>query len=40
MIIHESERMWKKADVASFKVLSQKLPGGTEENHEKLKQGS
>jgi hypothetical protein len=31
---HEFERMWKKAVVACFKVLSQPSPGGTEENHE------
>jgi hypothetical protein len=30
----ELERMWKEAAVALFKVLSQHLLGGTEENHE------
>jgi hypothetical protein len=29
------ERMWKKAVVAQFKVLSRHYPGGTEENQEK-----
>jgi len=28
-------RMWKEALVACFKVLSQHLPQGTEENHKK-----
>jgi hypothetical protein len=31
-----NERMWKEAVVAKFKVLSQRLPGGIKENHEKL----
>jgi hypothetical protein len=30
----ELERIWKEAVVASFKVQSRHLPGGTEENHE------
>jgi hypothetical protein len=34
------ERMWKKAVVAYFKVLSRHSPGGTEENHEILSQDS
>jgi hypothetical protein len=34
---NESERNWKKAVV--IKVLSQKLPGGTEENYEKPQSG-
>jgi hypothetical protein len=29
------ERMWKWAGVAYVKVLPQRLPGGTEENHSK-----
>jgi hypothetical protein len=29
----ERKRLWP-----SFKILSQHLPGGTEENHEKLKE--
>jgi hypothetical protein len=32
-VSNELERMWKEAVVV--KVLSQHLPGGTEENHEK-----
>jgi hypothetical protein len=32
---NESERIWKKAVVADFKVLSRNLRGGIEENHEK-----
>jgi hypothetical protein len=31
----ELERIWKEAVVAKVKVLSQHLPGGTEESHEK-----
>jgi hypothetical protein len=31
----ELERIWKEAAVAKVKVLSQHLPGGTEESHEK-----
>jgi hypothetical protein len=31
--------MWKKAVMASFKILFQYLPGGTNENHEKLQSG-
>jgi hypothetical protein len=33
-VYDEFERMWKKADVAWFKVLSWHLPGGTEDNYE------
>jgi hypothetical protein len=36
----ELERMWKEAPVAKFKMLSQHLLGGTEENHENLNQDS
>jgi hypothetical protein len=28
---NQLERVWKKADVTSFEVLSRSLPGGTEE---------
>jgi hypothetical protein len=35
MVNDELKRMWKKAFVAQFKVLSQHLPRGTEKNHEK-----
>jgi hypothetical protein len=35
---NELEKIWKEAGVASFKVLSQYLPGETEENHEILSQ--
>jgi hypothetical protein len=31
----ELERMWKKATMSSFKVLSRHFPGKTEETHEK-----
>jgi hypothetical protein len=31
----EFERMWKEAVVASFKVLFQHLPVGTDENQDK-----
>jgi hypothetical protein len=31
----ELERMWNEGVVAHFKVLSQHLPEGTEENHKK-----
>jgi hypothetical protein len=31
----ELERMWKKAAMSSFKVLSRHFPGKTEEIHEK-----
>jgi hypothetical protein len=31
---NELERIWKEAVVASYKVLSQHLPGGTEKIHE------
>jgi hypothetical protein len=34
------ERMWKEAAVAKFKMLSQHLLGGAEENHENLNQDS
>jgi hypothetical protein len=34
------ERVWKKAVVALFMVLSQHFPGGTEENHEQIGQDS
>jgi hypothetical protein len=34
---NELERVWKEVVVAKFKILFQHLPGGTEENHEKLK---
>jgi hypothetical protein len=33
---NELERMWKEAVIASFKVQSQHLLGGTEENTEKV----
>jgi hypothetical protein len=33
----ESRRMWKDAVVAYFKVLSQYLPGGTEEYYDILR---
>jgi hypothetical protein len=33
------ERTWKEVDMAYFTVLSQHLPGGTEENHEKPQSG-
>jgi hypothetical protein len=33
-IFNESERMWKEAAMAYFKVFSWHLPGGTEENYE------
>jgi hypothetical protein len=33
---NELERMWKEAVMTYFKVLSQKMPGGTEGNHENL----
>jgi hypothetical protein len=33
---NEFERIWNEAIVAEFKELSQYLPGGTEECHEKL----
>jgi hypothetical protein len=36
---NEIERMWKEAVVACFKVISQYLPGGTEENHENIHSG-
>jgi hypothetical protein len=32
---NELGRIWQKALVAHFKILSQHLPGGIEENHEK-----
>jgi hypothetical protein len=32
----ELEWMWKIAFVAQFKMLSQQLPGGTEESHDNL----
>jgi hypothetical protein len=35
-MINKLERIWKEAAMAKFKVLSWHLPGGTEENHEKL----
>jgi hypothetical protein len=31
---NDLERMWKEAAVGCFKVLSQHMPGKTEENHE------
>jgi hypothetical protein len=31
---YELKRMWKKRSWRNFEVLSQDLPGGTEENHE------
>jgi hypothetical protein len=34
-VYDELEWMWKEAVVTKFKVLSQYLPGGTEETHEK-----
>jgi hypothetical protein len=34
LVNNELERMWKKAVMASFKVLSWYLPGRTEENHQ------
>jgi hypothetical protein len=41
LIIMNSElgRIWKEAVMASFKVLSQYLSGGTTENYEKLQSG-
>jgi hypothetical protein len=33
IVNYELERMWKKMAVAYFKILSQHLPGGCEENH-------
>jgi hypothetical protein len=36
---NELERIWKESVVASFKVLSRRLPGGSEENHEKIYAG-
>jgi hypothetical protein len=36
---NELERMWKEAVMAKFKVLSQHLPGRTEENHKKPQSG-
>jgi hypothetical protein len=35
----ELERIWKEAAVIKFKVLSQHLPVGTQENHEKPQSG-
>jgi hypothetical protein len=34
----ELERIWKKAVLVYFKLLSQHLSGGTEEYHESLSQ--
>jgi hypothetical protein len=36
--IIELERMWRESVVAYFNALSQNLPGGTEENHEQLRE--
>lgn len=39
MLVHnEMERIWKKAVIVLFKVLSQDLPGWAEENHRNLSQ--
>jgi hypothetical protein len=32
---NELERIWKEVVMVEFKVLSQHVPGGTEEDHEK-----
>jgi hypothetical protein len=37
---NELERIWKEAVLVSFKVKSQHLPGGAEENHKNLTQDS
>jgi hypothetical protein len=34
------KRVWKKEIVAYFEILSQNLPGGTDENDENISQGS
>jgi hypothetical protein len=39
IVNNELERMRKEVVMAEFKVLSRHLPGGTEENHEKLQSG-
>jgi hypothetical protein len=36
LLNNELERMWKEAVVAKCEVLSQHLPGVTDENHGKL----
>jgi hypothetical protein len=33
LVCNALKRMWKEADIASFEILSQHLPGGTEENN-------
>jgi hypothetical protein len=39
MMINELEKVWKKENVAQFKVLSQNMPEGIEENHGKPNSG-
>jgi hypothetical protein len=39
IVNNELKRMWKEVVMAKFKVLSQHLPVGTEENHEKPQSG-
>jgi hypothetical protein len=36
---NELKRIWKEVIMASFEVLFQHLPGGTEKNHKKLQSG-
>jgi hypothetical protein len=36
LINNKLERTWKEAVIAQFKVLTQHLPGETEENHKTL----
>jgi hypothetical protein len=39
LMSNELERVWKEAVMARFKILSQHLPGETEENQEKPQSG-